>query len=52
MKHLFQQVWGRLQFMIAVGRDRLFTLAQERRYLVFPHYSGHTPFRNKFTIRQ
>jgi hypothetical protein len=38
--------------MIAVGRDRLFTLAQEREYLVFFLYSSHTPFRNNFTTRQ
>jgi len=45
-------VKGGLQFMITVGRDRLFTLAQERRYPVFFHYSGNTPFRDNFTIRQ
>jgi len=38
--------------MIAISCDRLLPLAQERRYLVFFHYSGHTPFRNNLTSRQ
>ena len=49
---LFQQIWRRLQLMVAVRRDWLSTLAKKRRHLVFLHYSGHTPFRNDLTSRQ
>jgi hypothetical protein len=38
--------------MITAGSDRLSTPAQKRRNLVFLHYSGHTPLRDKLTIRQ
>jgi len=36
--------------MIAVGRDRPSTLAQNRGYLVFSHYFGHAPLKNNHTI--
>jgi hypothetical protein len=38
--------------MITNGSDRLSTPAQKRRNLVFLHYSGHTPLRDKLTIHQ
>jgi hypothetical protein len=52
VKFLFQQIRGRLQLMITIGSDRLSTPAQKRRNLVFLHYSGHTPLRDKLTIHQ
>ena len=38
--------------MIAVGCDRLSTLAQKRGDLVFLHYASHTPFGDNLTIGQ
>ncbi len=47
---LFQQIWLRFEAVIAVCGARLSALAQARRDIVFPHYSGHAPLRNVLAI--
>ncbi|KIC17761.1 hypothetical protein RA21_08645 [Leisingera sp. ANG-DT] len=47
---LFQQIWRRFEAVIAVCGARLSVLAQARRDIVFPHYSGHAPLRNVLAI--